>query len=261
MNQIIKNIFTITHLWGGIIPLYLLGLWSSYLIISGQAPAWWPMTFLIGYVLTMMVGVGAGWHRLFSHRAFEVSRPVKWFILFCGIISGQGSPIMWASTHISHHRASDRDTDPHSPKDGILHSYLFWMFKVKEGEHSLRPITHLLRDNDIVFVHKYYSYILWSINLIVALYSVDLWLYLIVFPAFITLQVFSIQTSLVHIKSLGYRNYETKDNSVNSLLLFPLTQGEAWHNNHHGESSNPNCGGRHWWEIDPTYWIIKLIKK
>jgi stearoyl-CoA desaturase (delta-9 desaturase) len=78
---------------------------------------------------------------------------------------------------------------------------------------------------------------------------------------FITLHCFLIQTCLTHIPALGYKNYPTADNSINSPWLFPIILGEAWHNNHHSDGRNPNYGGRHWWELDPTYWIIKLIRK
>lgn len=261
MKEILKNTLTIKHLWGGIIPLEMLGVWAIFQLVTGSAPDWWWIATFIGYVLTMMIGVGAGNHRLFSHRAFTTSKFAKRFILFCGVISAQGSPILWAGVHRGgHHRYSDVDKDPHSPKDGFWHSYVLWMFKINEGDVNIRAIADLLKDDDIVFVHKHYSILLWAIYGITALISLNLFFYLLVLPAFLTLQVFCIQTSLVHYKSLGYRNYNTGDDSVNSLWLFPLTQGEAWHNNHHGDSRNPNFGGRHWWELDPTYWIIKLIR-
>jgi stearoyl-CoA desaturase (delta-9 desaturase) len=62
------------------------------------------------------------------------------------------------------------------------------------------------------------------------------------------------------LSKLGYRNYPTKDDSVNCPWLFPLLLGEAWHNNHHGDGRNPNYG-RRWWELDPTFWLIKIIEK
>ena len=79
--------------------------------------------------------------------------------------------------------------------------------------------------------------------------------------AFITLHVFCLQTSVVHYEKLGYKNYDTKDTSSNIPWLFPITQGECWHNNHHGDAKNPNYGGRRWWELDPTWWLIRVIKK
>jgi stearoyl-CoA desaturase (delta-9 desaturase) len=77
---------------------------------------------------------------------------------------------------------------------------------------------------------------------------------------FVTLHCFLVQTCFTHVSKLGYQNYQTKDNSINSPWLFPIILGEAWHNNHHGDARNPNLGGRHWWELDPTFWIIQLIR-
>lgn len=178
MTNILKNALTIKHLWGGIIPLNILGIYS--LVVIGDAPFWWPYAFILGYILTMMVGIGSGWHRLFSHRAFEVSRVSKLFILFCGIISAQGSPIMWAGAHGAHHRYSDSDKDPHTPTHGFWHSYILWMFRMNDGDINVRKVVHLIRDPDIAFVHKYYSELLWGINFIFAVISIDLWLYFIV---------------------------------------------------------------------------------
>ena len=160
-----------------------------------------------------------------------------------------------------HHRYSDTDKDPHSPEDGFWHSYILWMFKIKEGDVPVRSIPDLLRDPDQVFVHKYYSDLLWTVYGITALISVDAFFYLLAFPAFITLHVFCLQTSVVHYEKLGYKNYDTKDTSSNIPWLFPITQGECWHNNHHGDAKNPNYGGRRWWELDPTWWLIRVIKK
>lgn len=261
MNQILKNIFSIKHLWGGLIPLHLIGLWAIYGLFVGSAPGWWWVAFLLGFILIKMLGVGAGYHRYFSHKGFEVSKWMKRFMLWCGVISAQGSAFLWVGIHRGgHHRYADTDKDPHRPKDGFWHSYILWMFKIKEGDVNVRSVVDLARDPDIVFTHKYYSEILWISNLIFAFISVDLWLYFIVLPALVTLHVFCMQTSVVHVPWMGYKNYETRDDSRNVPWLFIFTQGEAWHNNHHGDAKNPNYGGRRWWEIDPTYWLIQLIR-
>ena len=174
-------------------------------------------------------------------------------------MAGQGSPIFWIGIHRGyHHRHADTDKDAHSPIHGFWHSYILWMFK--RDSMSIRSTVDLIRDPDMVFAHKHYIKILWATHLILALISIDLWMYLLMFPAFITLHGFLSQTSLTHISFMGYRNYDTNDNSVNSPWLFPLILGETWHNNHHGEGRNPNYS-RRWWEFDPTYWIICLIKK
>jgi stearoyl-CoA desaturase (delta-9 desaturase) len=261
MNQMIKNFFTIKQNWGILLPMHVFGLLALYNIFTGSAPEYWWAGFIIGYVLMKMLGVGAGFHRLFSHHGFAVNKLMKRFILWCGTISGQGSAILWVAIHRGgHHRFSDTERDPHSPIHGFWHSYILWMFKLKEGDINPKGAVDLLRDPDILFAHKYYHYIVWASHALIALISFDLWLYAMALPALATLHVFCCQTSIVHYTKLGYKNYETKDDSVNVPWLWFITQGECWHNNHHGDPKNPNYGSRHWWELDPTWWIIKLVR-
>lgn len=59
---------------------------------------------------------------------------------------------------------------------------------------------------------------------------------------------------------LGYINFKLKDTSVNFLPLDFLMLGEAYHNNHHRHPSHPNFGKR-WFEIDPSYPLILLMKR
>jgi stearoyl-CoA desaturase (delta-9 desaturase) len=131
------------------------------------------------------------------------------------------------------------------------------MFKMRAMR--IRSVLDLLRDSDMIFAHKHYIKIFWLSHLAVALINFELWLYLMGFAAFITLHSFLIQTSVTHLSWAGYRNYNVKDDSVNVPWLFPVILGEAWHNNHHGDGRNPNYG-RKWWEFDPTFWLIKIIR-
>lgn len=257
-SKLIKNTLALPQLWGVIIPMHLFGAWAIYQLFSGNAPAWWWIAGIVGYFVTLIVGIASGYHRLFCHRGYKVSKLTKRIILWCGVIAGQGSPIMWCSIHRGyHHRYADTPKDLHSPNDGFWHSYILWMFKY--SKISVRSTVDLQRDPDILFAHKYYIPIVWVSHLVVALISFDLWLYLMLLPAMITLHCFLAQTSLTHCRFLGYRNYDVKDNSVNVPWLFPFILGEAWHNNHHAAGKNPNYR-RRWWELDPAYWFIQLVR-
>lgn len=260
MKTLLRNTLDTPPLWGGVVPLQFLGIWSLYLIFTSQAPSWWWIGTVIGYICIMMIGVSIGYHRIFSHKSLQVNRLTKLFILWFGGISSQGSPIFWASVHRGyHHRFSDTDRDPHSPEHGFWHSYILWQFKIRDGDVRTKYITDLLADKDIMFFHKYYMLIMWISHTVVALISIDVWLWCMLLPSFITFHSFGIQTSLAHSKHYGYRNYDTHENSVNVWWLWPFTLGEAWHNNHHGDPKNANYG-RRWWELDPTYWIVKLLR-
>lgn len=258
-KTIIKNFVNQPNLWGCIVPMQFIGVWALYNIIIGNAPAWWWLASVSGYVCLAMLGISAGYHRLFSHKSYEVNTVVKRTLLWLGMIAGQGGPVFWIGIHRGyHHRHADKPGDAHSPRDGFWHSYILWMFK--REKMSIRSVPDLLRDPDMVFAHKHYIKILWATHLIVALISVNLWLYLLAFPAFITLHTFLSQTSLTHLSSMGYRNYNVSDDSVNSPWLFPFILGEAWHNNHHGAGRNPTFRKK-WWELDPTFWLIMIIRK
>lgn len=262
MNKIIENTFKVTNLWGGVVPLHLLGIWAIYSLFLGTIASWWWIAFIVGYLLINVFGVSIGYHRYFSHKSFEISRPMKIFLLLCGVISVQGSAIFWAGIHRGgHHKNADTDLDPHSPRDGYWHSHILWQFKLDDKDVKIKAIIDLLKDSDVMFVHKNYNYILWIIHALTALISTDLWLYGLVLPALISLHAYGMQTSLTHIKFMGYRNLETRDNSVNVPSNWPFVFGECWHNNHHAEPRNPHHGGRRWWEFDPNYWIIRLISR
>lgn len=262
MNRIIKNIFKQSNLYAGVVPLQILGIYSIVHLFTGVVASWWLIATLIGFILIAFLGVAAGYHRYCSHRNFRVGPIAKTFMFWCGVLSAQGSPIFWATLHKGyHHRYSDKEKDPHSPNDGFWHSYIWWMFKLDEKDYTdtWTSVLHLLKDKIALFFHKHYLAILWISNIVFALISVDLWLYAIILPSFLTFHQYSLQTSVTHYRKLGYINKDVGDNSVNIIWLWPLTFGEAWHNNHHSDPKNPNFRKR-WWELDPTFWIIKLIR-
>jgi stearoyl-CoA desaturase (delta-9 desaturase) len=62
--------------------------------------------------------------------------------------------------------------------------------------------------------------------------------------------------SLAHL--WGTRRYDTGDDSRNNLLLALLTFGEGWHNNHHHYMASARNGFR-WWEIDITYYVLRVL--
>jgi stearoyl-CoA desaturase (delta-9 desaturase) len=62
--------------------------------------------------------------------------------------------------------------------------------------------------------------------------------------------------SICHL--FGTRRYATADASRNNWWVALLTLGEGWHNNHHHYQSSANQGFL-WWEIDVSYYLIRLL--
>jgi stearoyl-CoA desaturase (delta-9 desaturase) len=56
----------------------------------------------------------------------------------------------------------------------------------------------------------------------------------------------------------GRRPFETHDHSRNNFLLGVLALGEGWHNNHHAFPTSARHGLR-WWQIDVSYYFIRLL--
>ncbi len=66
------------------------------------------------------LGIGMAYHRLLTHRGFKTPKAVEYFLSICGTLAIEGGPIAWVATHRIHHAFSDREGDPHSPREGRL---------------------------------------------------------------------------------------------------------------------------------------------
>src|SRR5947209_11158292 len=70
---------------------------------------------MIGFYVITCLGITLGYHRMFTHRAFESSRAFRAIIAVLGSMAVEGSVITWVADHRKHHAFTDTDGDPHSP--------------------------------------------------------------------------------------------------------------------------------------------------
>jgi stearoyl-CoA desaturase (delta-9 desaturase) len=243
-----------------LIILHILGIYSL-INLNNVSLSQVIIPFVIGYFITMILGVSIGYHRLISHGSFKTNVFWKIVLLFSGMLSFQGSPLFWGALHRNyHHKHADTDKDPHSPKHGLFHSYMGWLWKIKRTDISFRRVPDLLRDKIVLFFHKHQTYLLFAVCLLVGIININWLLYGIILPALITFHGWCMVTSLSHSSKFSYRNYQTKDNSLNIVWLWPLVFGEAWHNNHHGKERNYSTQQK-WFEFDPAKFVIERIKQ
>lgn len=212
--------------------------------------------------LTGSIGVCLGYHRFLAHKSLKLVAPARFLTMLAGSLSGEGSPLFWAATHRLHHQRSDQEGDPHSPNDGAWWSHILWLFGLRSAAEKelllARYAPDLVRDPMMQFFEK--TYFLWLVAFSVALYLVGglpmlLWAQCvrIVYTYHATWFV----NSATHM--WGYRNYETRDRSRNLWWVALVTYGEGWHNNHHAHPHTARAGHK-WWELDPTWWAIRLLK-
>ncbi len=220
---------------------------------------------------TGSVGVCMGYHRQLTHGSFRCSKPFRWFLAFVGGLSGEGSALTWVANHRKHHMFSDKEGDPHSPRDGRWWSHMFWFmpdFGRKHHETMLaRFAPDLAKDPMMHFLHKMFlpSHVLSGLALFALGYfgwdAYTGWSF-VVWGMFVrlvyVLHVTWFVNSATHL--WGYRTYETTDDSRNLWWVGILAFGEGWHNNHHAFQRMAKAGHK-WWEIDVTYWEILALEK
>jgi stearoyl-CoA desaturase (delta-9 desaturase) len=232
----------------------------------------------ITYTLSGL-GVTVGFHRLFTHRSFKTSRPVRALLAVLGSMAVEGPVIEWVATHRKHHRFSDHDGDPHSPHvdhapgwrgalRGLGHAHLGWMFRGKDMANPARYAKDLLADRDLRFISR--TFPLWVVAGLALPFGLGIVLTGSLAGGLTALlwggavRVFLLHHVTFSINSLchffGRRPFATGDESRNLAWLAPLAFGEAWHNNHHAFPTSARHGlGRY--QADPSAWFISALAR
>lgn len=226
----------------------------------------WPAFWLCLILLFSLspLGVTLTYHRLLSHRALRVPRWLEYTLAFIGVLSAQGSPLLWVAQHRKHHRFSDTDRDPHDARKGFFYSHI--------GHLLVSPLDtpewHAAEIATVPDLSKqaYYRF-LDRFHIPIVLTSLPILYWIGGFP-FMFWGAFMRVTLMLHITwfvnsaahTFGYRNFETADSSRNCWWVALLAAGEGWHNNHHAA---PACAahGLRWWELDMTWMIIRGLEK
>jgi stearoyl-CoA desaturase (delta-9 desaturase) len=220
--------------------------------------SWEALALCISLYWLRMFAVTAGYHRYFSHRAYSTGRMFQFVLAFLAQSTAQKSVLWWAAKHRHHHLHSDTARDTHSPRHkGFLYSHIGWVFTRQHWETDFGQVPDLARYPELRWLHRFElapAFVLGAFCFLVAGWSGlvvgFLWSTVLVYHA-----TFCIN-SLAHVR--GSRRYVTGDDSRNNLALALLTMGEGWHNNHHAYQSSARQGFR-WWEIDASWYILKLL--
>lgn len=220
--------------------------------------SWSGALLAVALYYVRMFGVTGAYHRYFSHRTFKTSRAFQLALAVLAMTSVQKGVLWWASHHRHHHRNSDQPDDVHSVlQSGFWWSHIGWITSMKHDATDLSKVKDLAKYPELVFLDRFH--VLVPIAYATTLYLVGgTWALFWGFFVSTTLLwhgTFTIN-SLTHV--FGTQRYVTTDNSRNHLLLALITMGEGWHNNHHYYQRATNQGF-FWWEIDPTYYVLKVL--
>jgi stearoyl-CoA desaturase (delta-9 desaturase) len=239
---------------------------AAALALAGTLPSFLTLTLTAALYVVTVLGVTVGYHRLFTHCAFDAPAPVRGALAIAGSMAAQGPLLFWVAQHRAHHQFSDREGDPHSPvRESLWHAHVGWMLDESPADLG-RYAADLLRDRPSSWANQ--SYFIWLFaGLLVPGVVVGIFEGSFAAGALGALWAGLVRIFLVHhatwaVNSIchrfGTRPHETRDGSTNHWLVALLSLGEGWHNNHHAFPTSARHGlGA--WQVDPSWWTIRLL--
>ncbi len=214
------------------------------------------------YWVSTGLGISMGYHRLHTHRSYKVPLWLEHFFAFCGALTLEGGPISWVATHRIHHQRSDQAGDPHSPRDGAWWSHAGWIMIGESKHNNTRLMSKyapdLAKDRFYVWLNDYHWVPVVSLAvLLLAIGGLPLMLWGVFVRVTFGLHATWLVNSATHM--WGARRFATRDDSRNNWWVALMTFGEGWHNNHHAHPTSARHGLA-WYELDPSWILIKILK-
>ena len=243
---------------GGIVELAYWGLHAACLLVFVVGVSTGDLWLLAATFGIRMFGITGAYHRYFSHKTFQTSRPFQLVLAVLACSAAQKGPLWWAGHHREHHRLADRPGDAHSPRDGFYHSHQGWIF---EGTWDATPIARIRdfeRYPELVWLNRWHFVPPVGLALLcfaIGGFSGLLWGFVV--STVLCWHATYTVNSFAHV--WGTRRFDTSDTSRNNWWVALLTLGEGWHNNHHHFCGSARQGFR-WWEVDVTYYVLRGLQ-
>jgi stearoyl-CoA desaturase (delta-9 desaturase) len=224
---------------------------------------WMPLLAL-GMYLAVGMSICAGYHRFFSHKSYEASRPVQLFYAIFGAMAAQNSILWWSSSHRVHHQYVDRDWDPYNINRGFWWAHILWVFHHHDAPDAKANAPDLLRNPIVRWQNRWYKIILvvggFGLPALIGAMFGDaiaglLW------GGFLRLAVIHHTTffvnSLAHY--VGKPAYNAEVSARDNWGVALLTLGEGYHSFHHRFPADFRNGIR-WYHWDPAKWFIATLR-
>lgn len=255
--------------WVRCLPFFFVHAMCLAVIWVGISPA--AVIACLFFFWLRMFAITGFYHRYFSHRSFKTNRFWQFIFAFIANSSAQRGPLWWASHHRKHHKFSDEKEDRHSPvQHGFWWSHVGWFICESAFKTDYSVIKDLAKYPELKFLNRFdilAPATLAVFTFILGEFLNAYWpslgtngLQMLIWGFFISTVILFHATftinSLGHI--YGKRRFKTKDNSRNNPWLAFITLGEGWHNNHHRFAVSARQGF-YWWELDITYYTLKVL--
>jgi stearoyl-CoA desaturase (Delta-9 desaturase) len=259
-----------------IVVVPLVGTILAILQVFLYGVTWMEIGLLLGMYCVCITGATVGFHRHFTHRAFQARAPVRIVLAILGSMAAQGPLVYWVASHRRHHAYSDRPGDPHSPNlhgsglrglvHGLWHAHIGWMF-AEEGSDWIHFARDVLGDRALFRIHEmYFTWVALGLAIPAALGGILTGTWSGVAAGFLwggLVRMFLVNHaswcvgSVCHV--FGSRPFDTKDFSANNYSVAVFTFGEGLQNNHHAFPSSA-AHAVAWWEPDFAMIIIRVMQ-
>jgi len=209
------------------------------------------------------LGIGMCYHRLLTHGGYKVPKWLEYTLTVFATLALEGGPIFWVATHRIHHRYSDQEGDPHSPREGKWWAHMGWILMGKAMHHDTtalaKYVPDLAKDKFHIWITKYHYVPLIVLGvLLLAIGGLPMLFWGIFVRTTFGLHSTWLVNSATH--SWGTRRFKTRDDSTNSWWVAIFTFGEGWHNNHHAHPVSARHGIA-WYEVDLNWYAIWTLQK
>ena len=227
---------------------------------------WQTTIFSLFWGILTGLGITAGYHRLFAHRSYEASLPLRYILVTLAAGSLQGSVQWWTRGHRAHHRYTDTDLDPYSAHKGLFYSHIGWLLFKPRRPPGFADTTDLARDESVQWQCRN----LLALNIIMGFVVPTLvcglgwgdyrggYFYASVLRLVIVHHATFCVNSLAHY--FGDAPFDDRHSPRDHFITALITLGEGYHNFHH-EFPSDYRNALQWFQYDPTKWAIWIFKK
>jgi stearoyl-CoA desaturase (delta-9 desaturase) len=223
------------------------------------------LLFSIIYYFITGLGITAGYHRMWSHRAYRGTDALRWFMSFAGAGAVEGSIYWWSRGHRAHHRWTDTDKDPYCAHRGFFFSHFGWMLVQRpKNRIGYADVADLKADHVVAFQHKYYPYFALGMGFIFPTLVAGLgwgdfrggYFYAGVLRLVFVHHATFCVNSLAHY--LGESTFDDHNTPRDSWVTALVTLGEGYHNFHH-QFPQDYRNAIKFGQYDPTKWLIIVL--
>ncbi|GAA5955869.1 hypothetical protein JCM3765_000024 [Sporobolomyces pararoseus] len=260
LKNLHKNINVISTLALTVVPIL-----SIYGALTTEVK--WPTAlWAVLYYFYTGLGITAGYHRLWAHRAYSASLPLQYFLALGGSGAVEGSIKWWSRGHRAHHRYTDTELDPYSAHEGFWHAHVGWMLVKPRRKPGVADVSDLSKNEVVRWQHRWYVYLIVGMGFVFPTVVAGLgwgdWRGGFFFAGaarllFVHHSTFCVN-SLAH--WLGETPFDDKHTPKNHWITALVTIGEGYHNFHH-EFPQDYRNAIKAFQYDPTKWFIWVAYK